>query len=195
MKFEIPQNVSRVTETLKKCGYDAYLVGGCVRDLVMHTKPKDFDLATNAKPEDIVQLFQDNGFKVVYENTFGTVAIIFEDEPHDSNVRQIEITPYRRETTYSNNRHPDAVEFADNLSDDLMRRDFTINALAFNPTPHAAGGAHPLGGVVPQTAPPLFLLPPRVLDPPTPPRAPAPHLRRWAPGRAGGRRPNRPRAS
>jgi poly(A) polymerase/tRNA nucleotidyltransferase (CCA-adding enzyme) len=138
MKFEIPQNVSRVTETLKKCGYDAYLVGGCVRDLIIHTKPKDFDLTTNAKPEDIVQLFQDNGFKVVYENTFGTVAIIFEDEPLDSNVRQIEITPYRRETTYSDNRHPDAIEFAEKLSDDLMRRDFTINALAYDPSsqPH-----------------------------------------------------------
>ena len=136
MKFEIPQNVSRVTETLKKCGYDAYLVGGCVRDLIVHTKPKDFDLTTNAKPEDIVQLFQDNGFKVVYENTFGTVAIIFEDEPLDSNVRQIEITPYRRETTYSDNRHPDAIEFAEKLSYDLMRRDFTINALAYDSVSH-----------------------------------------------------------
>ncbi|MDB4984160.1 MAG: polynucleotide adenylyltransferase [Patescibacteria group bacterium] len=139
MKFEIPQNVSRVTETLKAAGYDAYLVGGCVRDFVMGKVPKDFDITTNAKPEDIVKLFEgkeEDGIKVVYENTFGTVAVVFENEPHDSNVRQIEITPYRRETTYSDNRHPDAIEFAEKLSDDLMRRDFTMNALAYDPVSH-----------------------------------------------------------
>ena len=136
MKFEIPKNVSRVTETLIGAHYDAYLVGGCVRDLVMGKIPKDFDLTTNANPEQLVKLFTDTGFKVVYENTFGTVAIIFEEESLDSNIRQIEITPYRRETTYSDNRHPDAIEFAEKLSDDLMRRDFTMNALAYNPVSH-----------------------------------------------------------
>ena len=136
MNFEIPQNVSRVTETLKNSGYDTYLVGGCVRDLVMGKIPKDFDMTTNAKPETIVKLFEDLGdenLRVVYENRFGCVGIIFKDEPLESNARQIEITPYRSETTYSDNRHPDAIEFAEKLEDDLMRRDFTMNALAYDP--------------------------------------------------------------
>ena len=132
-QFNIPDNVSRVTNILQDGGFEAFLVGGCVRDLVMNQNPKDFDITTNAKPEQIIALFEKAELKVVYENTFGTVMIIFEDEPLDSHSRQIEITPYRRETTYSDARHPDEVSFADNLSDDLMRRDFTMNALAYNP--------------------------------------------------------------
>lgn len=132
MTFEIPEKVSRVTNILKKANYDAYLAGGCVRDLVMGKQPKDFDVTTNAKPADIVKLFEAVGMKVVYENVFGTVLIIYEDEPLDSYLRQIEITPYRRETTYSDFRHPDSVSFAEKLEDDLMRRDFTMNALALS---------------------------------------------------------------
>lgn len=132
-QFNIPANVSRVTNILKDGGFEAFLVGGCVRDLVMGKEPKDFDITTNAKPEQIVELFEKAELKVVYENPFGTVMIIFEDEPSDSICRQIEITPYRRETTYSDARHPDEVSFADKLEDDLMRRDFTMNALAYNP--------------------------------------------------------------
>ncbi len=150
-QFNIPRNVSRVTNILTDAGFEAFLVGGCVRDLIMGKTPKDFDITTNAKPEDIVRLFTNltrpadavhplhyrgegsNPTKVVYENTFGTVMVIFEDESLDSPTRQIEITPYRRETTYSDARHPDQVMFADKLEDDLMRRDFTMNALAYNP--------------------------------------------------------------
>ena len=132
MKFQIPEKVSRVTNILKNANYDVYLVGGCVRDLVMGKSPKDFDVTTNAKPEEIVKLFTDAEMKVVYENIFGTVMIVYEDESLDSNLRQIEITPYRRETTYSDHRHPDTVTFAEKLSDDLMRRDFTMNALALS---------------------------------------------------------------
>jgi len=132
-QFNIPPNVSRVTNTLTDAGFEAFLVGGCVRDLIMDKTPKDFDITTNAKPEQIIELFEKAELKVVYENTFGTVMIIFEDEALDSSTRQIEITPYRRETTYSDARHPDAVSFADKLEDDLMRRDFTMNALAYNP--------------------------------------------------------------
>ncbi len=133
MKFEIPKNVTRVTETLTNAGFEAFLVGGCVRDLLMGKSPKDFDVTTNAKPDEIVKLFEseENPLKVVYENMFGTVAIIFEEEELSSHVRQIEITPYRRETTYSDFRHPDEVQFAEKLEDDLMRRDFTMNALAY----------------------------------------------------------------
>jgi poly(A) polymerase/tRNA nucleotidyltransferase (CCA-adding enzyme) len=132
-QFNIPTNVSRVTDILTDAGFEAFLVGGCVRDLIMGKSPKDFDITTNAKPEDIVKLFETAELKVVYENTFGTVMVIFEEEPLDSPTRQIEITPYRRETTYSDARHPDQVMFADKLEDDLMRRDFTMNALAYNP--------------------------------------------------------------
>ncbi len=148
-QFNIPTNVSRVTNILRDGGFEAFLVGGCVRDLIMGKSPKDFDVTTNAKPGQIVELFTiltrpadaahplhyrgegSNPTKVVYENTFGTVMVIFEDEPLDSPTRQIEITPYRRETTYSDARHPDQVSFADKLEDDLMRRDFTMNALAY----------------------------------------------------------------
>ena len=127
-KFNIPERVSRVTDILKNAGFDAYLVGGCVRDLVMGKNPKDFDVTTNVKPEEMIRLFEAASMKVVYENMFGTVVVVYEDEPLDSHLRQIEITPYRRETTYSDHRHPDTITFAEKLSDDLMRRDFTMNA-------------------------------------------------------------------
>jgi tRNA nucleotidyltransferase/poly(A) polymerase len=139
MNFVIPTNVSRVTETLKSAGFEAFLVGGCVRDLLISKlnnvsrEPKDWDITTNAKPEQIVKLFEDKGFKVVYENVFGTVSIIFEDESLDSSVRDIQITPYRLESTYSDNRHPDSVSFSDTINDDLSRRDFTMNAIALDP--------------------------------------------------------------
>jgi tRNA nucleotidyltransferase (CCA-adding enzyme) len=130
MNFIIPTNVSRVTEMLKNAQFEAFLVGGCVRDLLVRKthelnnvsrEPKDWDITTNAKPEQIVKLFEDNGFKVVYENNFGTVSIVFEDEPLDSSVRDIQITPYRLESEYSDNRHPDSVSFSDTIHDDLSR--------------------------------------------------------------------------
>lgn len=131
MNFNIPFHVSRVTTALKSGGFDAFLVGGCVRDLVMSISPKDWDITTNARPEQIIKTFEPLGFRVLYENTFGTVMVIDESEPLDSSVRQIEITTYRSETTYSDNRHPDTIEFSDHLEDDLKRRDFTMNALAY----------------------------------------------------------------
>lgn len=131
----IPHHVSRVTELLKNASFEAYLVGGCVRDLLINNQenkgPKDWDITTNATPEEIISIFEPY-FKVVYENNFGTVAVIDESEPIDSSLRQIEITPYRTETTYSDHRHPDTVSFAKTISEDLMRRDFTVNALAYD---------------------------------------------------------------
>lgn len=132
MKYPIPEEVSRVTKILKNADYTAFLVGGCTRDLIMKNPPKDWDLTTNATPEQIISLFEEAGFRVVYENTFGTVAIINEEELLDSAIRQIEITPYRTETTYSNHRHPDAITFAKSLDEDLMRRDFRMNAIAYD---------------------------------------------------------------
>jgi poly(A) polymerase/tRNA nucleotidyltransferase (CCA-adding enzyme) len=131
---KIPKEVSHVTETLEKSGFEAYLVGGCVRDLIVDREPKDWDVTTNAKPEEIVSLFE----KTVYENTFGTVAVMVpsfasaQDVPHETYL-QIEVTPYRIEAKYSDFRHPDEVKFSDKLEDDLKRRDFTINALALSP--------------------------------------------------------------
>ena len=137
---KIPPEVSHVTDTLEKAGFEAYLVGGCVRDLVMsqmlsgieaEQKPKDWDVTTNAKPEQIVDLFE----KTVYENTFGTVAVIQEEVSRET-LRQIEVTPYRIEAKYSDFRHPDEVKFCDKMEDDLKRRDFTMNALALSSKGH-----------------------------------------------------------
>lgn len=132
----IPSNVTRVTEILHSAGFEAYLVGGCVRDSIMGVTPKDWDIATNALPEQIVAAFEQSELRVVYENTFGTVGIVFEDEPHESNVREIQVTTYRTETGYSDSRHPDSVNFVSDINQDLARRDFTINAIAYNPVSH-----------------------------------------------------------
>lgn len=126
-KFEIPKEVSRVTKALKDAGFEAYLVGGCVRDLFMGRKPKDWDITTNATPEEIIPLFP----KTFYENEYGTVGVVNE-EVSDETLRVIEITPYRVESSYSDHRRPDKVEFSKNILDDLKRRDFTINAIAYD---------------------------------------------------------------
>ncbi|MCR4284028.1 MAG: CCA tRNA nucleotidyltransferase [Parcubacteria group bacterium] len=126
--FNIPKEVSYVTETLQKAGFEAYLVGGCVRDLLRGEKPKDWDVTTNATPEQIVSLFP----KTFYENKFGTVSVVNESATadEDETLRNVEITPYRMEAKYSDKRHPDSVSFTNNIEDDLKRRDFTINAMA-----------------------------------------------------------------
>ena len=128
MPYKIPQIVLKTTKSLIDASFDAYLVGGCVRDLLLHKKPKDWDITTNANPEQIQKLFS----KTVYENKFGTVAVINESVS-DETLKVIEITPYRLESKYSDKRHPDEVRFTSNLKDDLKRRDFTINAIALNP--------------------------------------------------------------
>lgn len=127
MNFTIPPEVSRVTETLETAGFEAFLVGGCVRDLILGKKPKDWDVTTNATPEEIIALFP----HTFYENTFGTVGIV-SDETEEETLKTIEVTPYRLESEYSDNRRPDTVTFSKNLNDDLKRRDFTINALAYS---------------------------------------------------------------
>ena len=124
--LKIPKEVSHIINTLENKGFKAYLVGGCVRDLLMDREPKDWDITTDAKPDQIIELFK----KIVYENAFGTVAVINEGVSCET-LRQIEVTPYRIEAKYSDFRHPDEVKFSDNLEDDLKRRDFTINAMAY----------------------------------------------------------------
>lgn len=128
--FRIPQEVSYVTETLEKGGFEAYLIGGCVRDILLHKKPKDWDVTTNATPEQIQALFP----KTFYENTYGTVGVVHETFS-DKSLEVIEVTPYRIEAGYSDNRRPDHVTFSSKLEDDVKRRDFTINALALTLKP------------------------------------------------------------
>jgi len=126
-KFIIPKEVSLVTEGLEKAGFEAYLVGGCVRDMVRGEKPKDWDVTTNAKPEEIQKTFE-NTF---YENDYGTVGVVNE-EAEDETLKVVEVTPYRLESKYSDSRRPDSVTFGDSLEDDLKRRDFTVNAIAYS---------------------------------------------------------------
>jgi len=127
MNFTIPTEVSRVKQTLENAGFEAFLVGGCVRDLIRGTKPKDWDVTTNATPEEILGLFP----HTFYENSFGTVGVV-SDETEDPTLKTVEVTPYRIESEYSDSRRPDAVTFSKNIDDDLKRRDFTINALAYS---------------------------------------------------------------
>ncbi|MCR4328646.1 MAG: CCA tRNA nucleotidyltransferase [Patescibacteria group bacterium] len=126
MKFEIPKEVKEVAKTLTGAGFEAYLVGGCVRDLLLKKEPKDWDIATNATPQEVQKLFEDS----VYENTFGTVGVKTDSE--DPRIKIVEVTTYRIEGKYTDMRHPDEVKFAKTIEEDLSRRDFTINALALS---------------------------------------------------------------
>jgi len=127
VQLTVPKEVRELCETLRAKGYGAYLVGGCVRDLLIERIPKDWDITTSAKPEEIQALFPET----FYENDYGTVGVVTQSE--DPRLKVIEITPYRIEGKYSNSRHPDEVKFSDTLEADLDRRDFTINALAYDP--------------------------------------------------------------
>lgn len=113
-------------EALNRHNYEAYIVGGCVRDLIMGKKPQDWDVTTDAKPEEVQKIFPDS----FYENEFGTVGVKTDSE--DETLKVIEVTTYRIESKYTDKRHPDEVRFAKRLEDDLKRRDFTINALAMD---------------------------------------------------------------
>jgi len=124
MKFTIPAEVLTVSAALRQAGYESYLVGGCVRDLLLGQVPKDWDIATNAKPEEVQRLFNDT----VYENEFGTVAV--KQDSNDPRLKVIEVTTFRREGKYTDKRHPDEIAYAKTIEEDLSRRDFTINAMA-----------------------------------------------------------------
>ena len=126
MQYTVPLEVRTVAEGLRNEGYEAYLVGGCVRDLLIGRSPKDWDITTNAKPEDIQRIFPES----FYENDFGTVGVKTESE--DPTLSVIEVTPYRTESEYTDKRRPDAVTFGDSIEEDLARRDFTINAIALD---------------------------------------------------------------
>lgn len=129
--FDIPPEVEKIAKTLEKAKFEAYFIGGCVRDLILGKKPKDWDITTNAVPDQIIALFP----KTFYENTYGTVGVV-DEESKDETLRVVEVTPYRLETKYSDNRRPDTVHFSNNIEDDLKRRDFTINAIAVSSKGH-----------------------------------------------------------
>ncbi len=122
----IPKEIKETAAALLKAGYHAYLVGGCVRDVLLKRDPKDWDIATDAHPEDIQKAFPEN----VYENNFGTVGVKTESE--DPRLKIVEVTTFRIESEYSDRRHPDAVRFAKTIEEDLSRRDFTVNAMAMD---------------------------------------------------------------
>ncbi len=126
VRSDIPEEVQAVAQTLEKAGFEAYLVGGCVRDLLIGRIPKDWDITTNAHPEQIVELFPET----YVNNDYGTVGVVNE-ETEDPKLKVVEVTPYRSESGYSNARHPDSVTFGVSLEEDLTRRDFTVNAMAF----------------------------------------------------------------
>ncbi|HEY5221308.1 MAG TPA: HD domain-containing protein [Candidatus Paceibacterota bacterium] len=126
MKIDVPKEVVAVSYALAEAGFEAYLVGGCVRDMLLGREPKDWDVATDAQPAQVQKLFPES----VYENDFGTVGIKTESE--DPRLKIIEVTTYRIEGRYTDKRHPDEVKFAENIEDDLSRRDFTVNALAMD---------------------------------------------------------------
>lgn len=124
-EFKIPKNVSLIISRLNDNGYRADIVGGCVRDILLSKEPDDFDITTSAKPEETERIFSD--FKLLKNGIkHGTVTVIIDKEPY-------EITTYRFDGEYTDNRHPDRVTFTSNIDDDLSRRDFTVNAIAYNP--------------------------------------------------------------
>jgi len=122
--MKIPNEVQFIIELLKKEGYEAYIVGGCVRDLLRGIKPEDWDIATDAKPQEIQKIFP----KSFYSNQFFTVTVLTENQ--DPSLKEIEITTFRKEAKYTDKRHPDEISFAKTIQEDLSRRDFTINAMA-----------------------------------------------------------------
>ena len=120
----IPKEVQFVINGLKKKGFEAYIVGGCVRDFLREIEPEDWDVATNAKPGDIQKIFP----KSFYENKFLTVTV--QTGSKDPKLKEIEATTYRSEAKYTDKRHPDEIKFAKTIKEDLARRDFTVNAIA-----------------------------------------------------------------
>ncbi len=122
--IEIPFFVSVLIDALTENGYEAFAVGGCVRDSLLGIEPKDYDVTTNAKPDEIKKVL--HNYKIIETGVrFGTLTVISEGNP-------VEITTYRIDGDYNDNRRPESVSYTSDLAEDLRRRDFTINAMAFN---------------------------------------------------------------
>ncbi len=124
--MSIPKEVQSVITRLKKKDFQAYIVGGCVRDFLSGVTPEDWDVTTDAKPEEIQKIFP----KSFYENKFLTVTV--QTGSKNPKLKEIEITTYRSEAKYTDKRHPDEIKFAKTIEEDLARRDFTVNAIAMD---------------------------------------------------------------
>lgn len=125
-KINIPTAANELIHTLQNHGYSAYVVGGCVRDSILGREPNDWDICTSATPDEMLEIFKDR--KIIETGLqHGTVTVVVNGEPY-------EITTFRIDGEYSDNRRPDSVTFTDRLIEDLKRRDFTINAMAYNNT-------------------------------------------------------------
>ncbi len=134
-KLKLPEDVDLILDKLEFHGFKSYVVGGAIRSLLLGVEPHDFDIATSAKPGQILKAFA--GFKTIETGIkHGTVTVVINDTNY-------EITTFRVDGDYSDNRHPDTVEFVDNIVDDLSRRDFTVNAMAYN---HKDGLIDPFEG-------------------------------------------------
>jgi len=126
MKTKLPKEIVDILNKLKKDGFEAYAVGGCIRDLLLGKEPKDWDITTIAKPKQIQKIFPDS----FYKNKFGTVTV--KTKSNKRTLKEIEITTFRTEQSYTDKRHPDKICFTLDLKNDLSRRDFTINALVMD---------------------------------------------------------------
>ena len=123
--IRLPHDAYRLLQTLRAAGHSAYVVGGCVRDSLLGRMPGDWDICTSARPDEMKALFHDQRLILTGEK-HGTVAVILHGKPY-------EMTTYRLDGSYRDHRHPDNVQFVDDLAADLARRDFTINAMAYAP--------------------------------------------------------------
>lgn len=124
MIMVIPKEIKEVVAVLEKAGFEAYLVGGCVRDLILKQTPNDWDVTTNARPPEIAKLFK----RHFMDNDFGMVTVM--TNSLEESLKEIQVMPYRIERDYRDQRHPGQIDFIDNLKEDLARRDFTVNAMA-----------------------------------------------------------------
>lgn len=124
MNIQIPAAAAQILQTLHLNGHEAYVVGGCVRDALLGREPKDWDICTSASPEEMLQCFA--GDRVILTGMkHGTVTVVKDHEPY-------EVTTFRVDGSYTDNRHPDSVTFVKDVRQDLARRDFTVNAMAYN---------------------------------------------------------------
>ena len=123
--IRLPRDAYRLLQTLRAAGHSAYVVGGCVRDSLLGRLPGDWDICTSARPDQLRAIFHDQRLILTGEK-HGTVAVILHGKPY-------EITTYRLDGSYRDHRHPDSVQFVDDLAADLARRDFTVNAMAYAP--------------------------------------------------------------
>ena len=125
MRFELPAGAAFIIDRLNKHGHRAYVVGGCVRDCLLGIMPKDWDICTSALPEEMQRIFRDQHV-VETGLKHGTLTVVIDHIPY-------EVTTFRVDGAYTDHRHPDEVRFVQDVREDLARRDFTVNAMAYHP--------------------------------------------------------------